>query len=262
MFTGEVEEFKKQSTVREPSPLGGDSAVESGVNSAENSVDNGGDMCNDRQDPLDIDEGISNRIDGEIEPQMRTFGIQGQLSSSDSNIYHTYNSELVGDNDSIQGQRSYSQSSRSTSTSAGYSLNSRPNSQEVSPMDSCGDPDNSANIQDASTEFHVVREHGDCLSNECDASDSEHMSSPTEAADLEFKQSTVISGAEDWDAECSSSENKTIENEVLVTENEEDLQRYFYTEECETSDTGQRSESHIQEFSHAFVQKFLNKSAQ
>lgn len=237
----EVEEFKKQSTVREPSPLGGDSAVESGVNSAENSVDNGGEMCNDRQDPLEIDEGISNRLDSEIEPRTRTLSMQGQLSSSDPNIYQTYDSDLAGDNDSIQGQGSFSQSSQSTSTSAGYSINSRPNSQEVSPMDSCGDPE-SAHIQDARTEFHIVGDHGDTFSNTYNMSDSEHMSSPTEGAEMEFKQKTVISGVEDWDAECSSSGDKTLESEeVIVMENDEDLHRYFHTEECETSDTGQRS---------------------
>ena len=241
MFPGEVEEFKKQSTVREPSPLGGDSAVESGVNSAENSVDNGGEMCNDRQDPLEIDEGISNRLDSEIEPRTRTLSMQGQLSSSDPNIYQTYDSDLAGDNDSIQGQGSFSQSSQSTSTSAGYSINSRPNSQEVSPMDSCGDPE-SAHIQDARTEFHIVGDHGDTFSNTYNMSDSEHMSSPTEGAEMEFKQKTVISGVEDWDAECSSSGDKTLESEeVIVMENDEDLHRYFHTEECETSDTGQRS---------------------
>ena len=240
VILGEVEEFKKQSTsIREPSPLGGDSAVESGVNSAENSVDNGSEMCNDRQDPLELDEGIVSRLDSDIEPRTRTLSMQGQLSSSDPNIYQFHDdSDLAGDNDSIQGQRSYSQSSQSTS----YSVNSRPNSQEVSPIDSCGDPEHTTHILEASTEFHVVGGHGDSLSNKCGASDSEHMSSPTEAADLEFKPKTVISDKEDWDAECSSSADKTLEtDDVIVMENEDDLRRYFHTEECETSDTGQRS---------------------
>ena len=241
-FAGEVEEYKKQSTVREPSPLGGDSAVESGVNSAENSVDNGGEMCNDRQDPLEIDIGISYRLDNEIEPRTRTLSMQG-LSSSDPNIYHTFSSSLVSDNDSMKGQRSFSQSSQSTSTSAGYSLNSNPNSQEVSPMDSSGDPENSANIQDARRDFHVVSECGDSVQNIYNVSDSGHTSSPTEAADMEFKQRTVIQDIEDWDAECSSSGDKTIENDVSVSETDEDLRRYFYAEECQSPDTGQRSKS-------------------
>ena len=204
-------------------------------------------MCNDRQDPLEIDEGIVSRLDSDIEPRTRTLSMQGQLSSSDPNIYQSYDdSDIAGDNDSIQGQRSYSQSSQSTSTSAGYSVNSRPNSQEVSPMDSCGDPENLTRVQEARTEFHVVGDHGDSLSNKCSVSDSEHTSSPTEAVDMEFKQKTVISGEEDWDAECSSSADKTLENEeVIIMENEDDLRRYFHTEECETSDTGQRSKYSI-----------------
>lgn len=218
--------------------------MESGVNSAENSVDNGGEMCNYRQDPLEIDEGISNRLESEVEPRTRTLSMQGHLSNSDPNIYHSYKSDFITDNDSVGGQRSFSQSSQSTSTSAGYSLNSNPNSQEVSPVDSCGDPENLANIQDARTEFHMVDESGDSVQHKCNASDSGHMSSPTEAADMEIKQTTVISGAEDWDAECSSCVDKTSQNDVLMTENDEDLRRYFHAEESEASDTGQRSKLH------------------
>ena len=239
-FSDEVEEYKKQSTVREPSPLGGDSAVESGVNSAENSVDNGGELCNDRQDPLEIDEGISNRIHNEIEPRTRTLSMQG-LSSSDPNIYHTFDSSAVSDNDSMQGQGSFSQSSRSTSTSAGYSLNSNPNSQEVSPIDSCGDPENSATIQDARGDFHVVSDCGDSVQNMYSVSDSGPRSSPTEAADVEFKQRTVINDSEDWDAECSSSGDKTVQNSTSYNEIDEDLRRYFHADRCESPDTGQRS---------------------
>ena len=101
--------------------------------------------------------------------------MQGQISSSDPNIYQSYDdSDIAGDNDSIQGQGSYSQSSQLTSTSASYSVNSRPNSQEVSPMDSSGDPENSTHVQEARTEFHVVGDHGESLSNKCSGQRSKY----------------------------------------------------------------------------------------
>jgi hypothetical protein len=134
-----VADYKAHSCARENSPLGQDSAVESGVNSSANSVDNGSDMCNHEQRLFRSRENLASRDSfcQDLDTEMRNLNLQSQLSQSDPNIYgSSKHSEGVskgeilnslqnrGSRSSLECQdsRSCSQSTQSTSTSAEFSL--------------------------------------------------------------------------------------------------------------------------------------------
>lgn len=120
--------------------MGVDSAVESGVNSAENSVDNGSEMCNLPRSSRASSERLTGRSDlsvSDIDIEMRTLNIQSHLSQSDPNIYQSSRQTSVVSKGEIleslqkrdsrsslecQDSRSCSQSTQSTSTSAEFSL--------------------------------------------------------------------------------------------------------------------------------------------
>lgn len=135
----EVADYTRHSCARENSPLGQDSAVESGVNSSANSVDNGSEMCNHQRGPFRSRDDLTDRgsFYRELDIEMRTLNLQSQLSHSDPNLYgssrHSQGvskGEILnslqnrGSRSSLECQdsRSCSQSTQSTSTSAEFSL--------------------------------------------------------------------------------------------------------------------------------------------
>ncbi|XP_053398003.1 ubiquitin carboxyl-terminal hydrolase 47-like isoform X2 [Mercenaria mercenaria] len=135
----EVSDYKRHSCARENSPLGQDSAVESGVNSSANSVDNGSEMCNHERRTFRSRENLTDRESfcRDLDTEIRTLNLQSQLSQSDPNLYgSSRHSDGVSKGDILnslhnrgsgsslecQDSRSCSQSTQSTSTSAEFSL--------------------------------------------------------------------------------------------------------------------------------------------
>ncbi|WAR06828.1 UBP47-like protein [Mya arenaria] len=129
--TAEVSEYQRNNYACSSSPLGQDSAVESGVNSAENSVDNGSESCNQRL------RGAGEFSSADLDIELKTLNLQSNLSQSDPNIYQNSRQSASVSKDEIlqslqkrgsrssldcQDSRSGSQSTQSTSTSAEFSL--------------------------------------------------------------------------------------------------------------------------------------------
>ncbi|XP_052243350.1 ubiquitin carboxyl-terminal hydrolase 47-like isoform X4 [Dreissena polymorpha] len=134
---GEVADYKAGHYA---SSTGQDSAVESGVNSAENSVDNGSEMCNLPPSFHSSAERLNARGNyhaGDLEMDIKNLGLHTSLSQSDPNIYQSSSRQLDGvSKDEIlqslqnrgsrsslecEGSRSAgSRTSRSTSTSAEF----------------------------------------------------------------------------------------------------------------------------------------------
>lgn len=128
---GEVADYKKQMFIRDQSPTGQDSAVESGVNSGDNSEDNGVGLCNHRRCSLEADEGIGERTEQCLGADMQSLSLHSQLSRSDPALYFGQPSgagltqgEVLsslqdrGSRSSLECQGSGSRSTESTSNSA------------------------------------------------------------------------------------------------------------------------------------------------
>jgi len=136
----DVEDYKRSNYTGTRSPVGQDSAVESGVNSAENSVDNGSESCNQPSSFRSSAERLGGSGDfrlSELDIEMKTLNLQSNLSQSDSNIYQSSRQSGMVSKDEIlqslqkhssrsslecQDSRSGSPSTQSTSTSAEFSL--------------------------------------------------------------------------------------------------------------------------------------------
>ncbi|KAK3608441.1 hypothetical protein CHS0354_035441 [Potamilus streckersoni] len=236
----EIEEWKRlcsHSTIY--SKTGLDSALESGINSSDNSVGNSNEVCNDGNDSLEVDEGISDksdRSDSDIDFRFRTLSLQRGLSQSDPSVYHSCqqaerNSSLSpqGSDERTSSPLAQSMSSQSTSTSAEFSLSANLNS-------------NCDGNFDSPEEFHLLQEGGQDVSEHICGNDSDQHEktlppSPLQSREMDFKE--PIQCSENWEAETSDliPQGKDSEGEEVL----EEIKRYFLAEPIETNFLGQRS---------------------
>lgn len=274
----EVAEYRQHWCAREHSPVGQDSAVESGVNSLANSVDNGVETCNHQRGSFGSQENISDRktFCRDIEIEMRTLNLQSQLSRSDPNLYgSSRQSEGVsrgeilnslhnrGSRSSLECQdsRSCSQSTQSTSTSAEFSIGNvnsyLDNVDEVSPGDKVCDFNATFSEKDGDLDL----ENGDPCTSAGSGEPVEHglsespikgahlpktLNSPQNEGDSLLDSDTFVQSS-GWDvAGCSTLTNSStsacygsLSDSRDTVEDSEEEKRFFQAESVE-GESGQR----------------------
>lgn len=243
--------------------MGPDSAVESGVNSAEDSVDNGSELCNLPLSSRASSERLNGRSDysiSDIDIEMRNLSLQqSHLSQSDPNIYHssTRHSTTVsrgeileslqsrGSRSSLECQdsRSCSQSTQSTSTSAEFSLGNV-NSVCDENLES---PENVINSQIGDQVYSNLNNSKEFRDSEFSCEGSLYKGSGEPGVHAE--ESTVLPSAnlpgalsqstENWDEECNNTASGSCEFDETIPSPE--IRRYFKAEYVKSEESLQRS---------------------
>ncbi|KAL4232665.1 Ubiquitin carboxyl-terminal hydrolase 47 [Mactra antiquata] len=268
----DVADYKRHSCVRDHSPVGQDSAVESGVNSSSNSVDNGNDMCNHRRGALGSQEALTDvkNFCRDLDIEVRSLSLQSQLSHSDPNLYgNNRQSEGVsksvilssldnrGSRSSLECQdsRSGSQSTQSTSTSAEFSIDNMNSVFDVnteSPEDilTQGEKEcdlNSTFCEKGQGQVNDLENSDNLKSSDCESYNNSQcvdnssiganvqktMNSPEEENGSVFKSSdSSKTGTEKWGVPCTTTTSGMSEWEA------EEEKRYFKAELSETESGG------------------------